>query len=84
MTVEPPSDVASPLEAVIREEAYERYRAAVDKLRARDREMVVARVEVQWSFQEIAHRFGMASVDAARMAVSRSLKRLVAQLQTEG
>jgi len=39
---------------------------------------------VQWSFQEIAHRFGMASVDAARMAVSRSLKRLVAQLQTEG
>ncbi|PYR64885.1 MAG: hypothetical protein DMF88_21675 [Acidobacteria bacterium] len=84
LTVEPPSDVASPLEAVIREEAYERYRAAVDKLRARDREMVVARVEVQWSFQEIAHRFGMASVDAARMAVSRSLKRLVAQLQTEG
>ena len=77
LTVEPPSDVASPLEAVIREEAYERYRAAVDKLRARDR-------EVQWSFQEIAHRFGMASVDAARMAVSRSLKRLVAQLQTEG
>jgi len=84
LTVEPPSDVASPLEAVIREEAYERYRAAVDKLRARDREMVVARVEVQWSFEEIAHRFGMASVDAARMAVSRSLKRLVAQLQTEG
>ena len=31
LTVEPPSDVASPLEAVIREEAYERYRAAVDR-----------------------------------------------------
>ena len=42
--------------------------------------MVVARVEVQWSIPEIAHRFGMASVDAARVAVSRSLKRLTAQL----
>jgi len=59
-------------------------RAALDKLRTRDREMVVARVEVQWSIQEIALRFGMASVDAARVAVSRSLKRLTAQLQTEG
>jgi RNA polymerase sigma factor (sigma-70 family) len=80
LTVEPPSDVTSPLEAVIREEAYERYRSALDKLRTRDREMVVARVEVQWTIQEIAHRFGMASVDAARVAVSRSLKRLTAQL----
>jgi DNA-directed RNA polymerase specialized sigma24 family protein len=48
-----------------------------------DREMVVARVEVQWTFQEIADRFGMPSVDAARMAVTRSLKRLVAQLPTQ-
>jgi len=84
LTVEPPSDMTSPLEAAIREEAYERYRRALDKLRTRDREMVVARVEVQWTIQEIAHRFGMASVDAARVAVSRSLKRLTAQLSTEG
>ena len=83
LTVEPPSNVASPLEAAIHEEAYERYRTAVDKLRPRDREMVVARVEVQWTFQEIADRFGMPSVDAARMAVTRSLKRLVAQLPTQ-
>ena len=80
LTVEPPSDDTSPLEAVIREEAYERYRAALERLRTRDREMVVARVEVQWSIPEIAQRFGMASVDAARVAVSRSLKRLTAQL----
>jgi RNA polymerase sigma-70 factor (ECF subfamily) len=77
---EPPGDMTSPLEAVIREEAYDRYRSALGKLRTRDREMVVARVEVQWSIAEIAQRFGMASVDAARVAVSRSLKRLAAQL----
>jgi RNA polymerase sigma-70 factor (ECF subfamily) len=80
LTTEPPSDITSPLELVIREEGYERYRRALDKLRPRDREMIVARVEVQWTVQEIAHRFGMASVDAARVAVSRSLKRLTAQL----
>ena len=80
LTTEPPSDITSPLELVIREEGYERYRSALDKLRTRDREMVVARVEVQWTIQEIAHRFGMASIDAARVAVSRSLKRLTAQL----
>ena len=80
LTEEPPSDVMSPFEAVIREEAYERYRAALQRLRPRDREMVVARVEVQWSIPEIAHRFGMPSFDAARVAVSRSLKRLHAEL----
>jgi RNA polymerase sigma-70 factor (ECF subfamily) len=80
LTTEPPSDITSPLELVIREEGYERYRRALDKLRPRDREMIVARVEVQWTIQEIAHRFGMASIDAARVAVSRSLKRLTAVL----
>ena len=80
LTSEPTGDDTSPLEAVIRTEAYERYRQALGKLRTRDREMVVARVEVQWSIPEIALRFGMASLDAARVAVSRSLKRLTAQL----
>ena len=60
-------------------EAYQRYRDALEHLRTRDREMVVARIEAQWSVAEIAQRFGMASVDAARVAVSRSLKRLSAQ-----
>jgi len=82
LSVEPPSDVTSPLEAVIREEAYDRYRSALEKLRPRDREMVVARIEVQWGIAEIAQRFGMASLDAARVAVSRSLKRLTASLST--
>ena len=71
-----PSDQTSPLEAAIEGESYERYRQALGQLKSRDREMVVARVEVQWSLSEIAHRFGMSSVDAARMAVTRALKRL--------
>jgi len=84
LAAEPPGEMISPLEAVIREEAYDRYRSALEKLRARDREMVVARVEAQWSISEIAEGFGMASFDAARVAVSRSLKRLTEQLSAEG
>jgi len=78
LTAEPPSDATSPLEVAIRGEAYERYRRALRALRPRDREMVVARVEMQWSVDQIARRFRMPSLDAARVAVSRSLKRLTA------
>jgi len=77
---EHPADVTSPLEAVIQTESYERYRQALGLLKPRDREMVVARVEVQWSLAEIAQRFGMRTADAARMAVSRALRRLSSQM----
>jgi len=77
---EHPADATSPLEAVIQTESYERYRRALSSLGPRDREMVVARVEVQWSLAEIAQRFGMRTADAARMAVSRALRRLSSQM----
>jgi hypothetical protein len=35
-----------------------------------------ARIEMQWSLAEIAHRYRMPTVDAARMAVNRAVKRL--------
>ncbi len=75
-----PSDRTSPLESAIQGERYERYRAALAQLPAKDRELVVARVEIQWSLSEIAHRFGMRTADAARMAVTRALKRLTRNL----
>jgi RNA polymerase sigma factor (sigma-70 family) len=74
------TDRTSPLEAAIKAEAYQRYRDALEKLSSKDREMIVARVEVQWSLNEIAQRFGMRTVDAARMAVSRALKKLSGSL----
>jgi RNA polymerase sigma-70 factor (ECF subfamily) len=75
------SDRTSPLEAVVQAEAYERYRNALGQLKTRDREMIVARIEVQWSLTEIATRFGMKTSDAARMAVTRALKKLTNKLQ---
>jgi RNA polymerase sigma-70 factor (ECF subfamily) len=74
------ADLTSPLEAVVEAEAYERYRAALSELTPREREMIVARIEVQWSLAEIAQRFGLRTADAARMAVSRALRKLTARL----
>jgi RNA polymerase sigma-70 factor (ECF subfamily) len=82
--VELPDDLrahsASPLEAAVKSEAYGRYKEALGELSARDREMIVARIELQWSLAEIAQHFKMPSPDAARMAVTRALKRLTDRL----
>lgn len=75
-----PSDRTSPLEFAIQEEAYEHYRDALSRLSSKDRELIVGRIEVQWSLAEIAHRFGLRTVDAARMAVNRAVKRLTTDL----
>ena len=68
---------ASQLELAIRGEAYDRYRAALARLRPKDRELVVARIEAQWTLDEVARRFGFGNTAAARMAVKRAVKRLV-------
>jgi RNA polymerase sigma-70 factor (ECF subfamily) len=77
------SDATSPLEFAIQAESYERYRRALGELKPRDRKVIVARVEAQWSVAEIAQRFGLRTADAARMAVSRALQRLSARMRPE-
>lgn len=76
------SELPSPLEEAVRVEAYERYRAVLVQLTPRDREIIVARIEAQWNLGEIAQRFNIRSVDAARMAVTRALRRLMDRLKT--
>jgi RNA polymerase sigma factor (sigma-70 family) len=75
-----PSDRTSPLEFAIQSEAYDRYREALTTLSSKDRELVVARIELQWSLAEIAHRFNLRTVDAARMAATRAVRRLIKHL----
>jgi RNA polymerase sigma-70 factor, ECF subfamily len=75
-----PSDKSSPLENAIQTEAYERYLTALGKLRPRDRELIVGRIEMQWTFPEIHHRFEFSTIDAARVAVGRAVRRLTASL----
>ena len=73
----------SPLEAAIGVEALDRYEAALQRLRPDDREVVVARLEMGYTYGEIAVMVGKPSSDAARVAVSRALIRL-AELLRDG
>ncbi len=75
------ADMPSPLEEAVRSEAYERYRTVLTTLSPRDRQMIVARIEAQWNLAEIAERFNMRTVDGARMAVTRALRRLMDRLK---
>lgn len=71
---------ASPLELAIGREAVERYEVALARLRPEEREAVVARVEMECSYQEVAEALGKPSADAARMTVSRALLRLAEEM----
>jgi RNA polymerase sigma-70 factor (ECF subfamily) len=71
---------ASPLEEVIGREAVERYEAALAALRPEEREAIVARVEMDGSYEQVARALGKPSPDAARMAVSRALLRLAQEM----
>jgi RNA polymerase sigma-70 factor, ECF subfamily len=70
----------SPLEVAIGSEAIERYEAALARLRPEEREAIVARVEMDCSYEQVAEALGKPSPDAARMAVSRALLRLAEEM----
>lgn len=71
---------ASPLEEAIGREALGRYEAGLARLRPEEREVIIARVELGQSYQQIAAGHHKASADAARMAVSRALVRLAEEM----
>jgi len=75
-----PDEGTSPLEAVIGVENTERYETALARLKAADREAIVGRLELQYSYDELAVALGKPSPDAARVAVTRAMKRLAAEI----
>jgi RNA polymerase sigma-70 factor (ECF subfamily) len=66
----------SPLETAVGREALERYEAALGQLGDEQQEAVVMRIEMGFSYPEIAESLGSPSPNAARMLVSRGLVRL--------
>jgi RNA polymerase sigma factor (sigma-70 family) len=83
-----PEDLAangpSPLAAAIEAQQYWRYRQALSCLGAKDRQLIVARVEHGWSHRMIAEHFGLPSVPAASMAVLRAARRLASAIDRQG
>jgi RNA polymerase sigma-70 factor (ECF subfamily) len=78
-----PSQESSPLQGAIRQEQHERYEAALYRLRDSERELIVARLEMGLTYEEMAEAFGKPSWNAARMAVARALIRLASELKNE-
>jgi RNA polymerase sigma factor (sigma-70 family) len=74
----------SPLEEAIGREALDRYERAMERLKPADRDAVQLKVELQLPYEEIARELDKPTVTAARMAVSRALGRLAAEMQKDG
>jgi RNA polymerase sigma-70 factor (ECF subfamily) len=73
----------SPLEAAIGREAMERYDAALLVLKPEDRELVIAKLEMGYGYEELAAAFGRPSAAAARKAVQRATARLVEAMREQ-
>jgi RNA polymerase sigma-70 factor (ECF subfamily) len=74
-------DRTSPLEAAIRQEQLDRYDAALSRLSEPERDLIVARVEMGLTYEEMAEALGKPSWNAARMATARALLRLAEELK---
>jgi RNA polymerase sigma-70 factor (ECF subfamily) len=72
-----PDEGPSPLEQAIGRQGLERYEAALKQLRPHDQQAIIARFELQQSYEEVALALGKPSAAAARMAVVRALKQLL-------
>ena len=68
-------DEPSPLELAIRQQNVERFLAALQQLAPSDRQLIIWRIELGWSVDEIALQLGKTKA-AARMGVRRALERL--------
>jgi RNA polymerase sigma factor (sigma-70 family) len=66
----------SPLEAAIGSDLLDRYERALSLLREEEARLLHLRVELNFSYEEIAAVLERASPDAARMATQRALRRL--------
>jgi len=70
----------SPLEEAIGREATERYEAALAALRPEEREAIIGRIELGYTYDELAEALGKPSSEAARKAAERALVKLVEEM----
>ena len=71
----------SPLEQAIGREAVECYEGALQRLTAEEREAIIARVEMGYSYEELAEALGKPTPDAARKTAHRALVRLAEEMK---
>ena len=73
----------SPLEQAIGHEAVDRYERALERLQPEQREAIIGRVEMGYSYEELAEALGKPTADAARKTAQRALLRLADEMKRE-
>jgi RNA polymerase sigma-70 factor (ECF subfamily) len=71
----------SPLDEAIGRDAVERYERGLRRLAAEEREAIIARVELGYSYAEVANAVGCTSAGEARMAVIMALLHLAEEMR---
>ncbi len=71
----------SPLAQAIGRENLDRYQDALALLRPEEREAVIGRIEMGYTYQELAEAIGKPSAEAARKATERALVRLAEEMR---
>jgi RNA polymerase sigma-70 factor (ECF subfamily) len=78
------ADETSPLDRLLGAERVARYEAAVQRLRDADREVIIGRFELHYSYEELTVVLNKPTVNATRVAVTRAMKRLVHEMRHVG
>jgi RNA polymerase sigma-70 factor (ECF subfamily) len=78
------ADARSPLEEAIGREALDSYERALERLKPEEREAIIARLEMGFTYDELAQALGKPSPDAARKAAQRALVRLAEEMKRNG
>ena len=71
----------SPLDQAISGEAIGRYQEALARLRPEEQEAIIGRVELGYTYQELADELGKPSAEAARKTAQRALVRLIEEMR---
>ena len=73
----------SPLAQAIGQENLDRYQRALASLKPEEREAVIGRIEMGYTYQELAEAIGRPTPEAARKATERALVRLAEEMRRE-
>ena len=75
------SELSSPLEQAIGQEALDRYDRALERLKPEEQNAVIGRVELGYTYDELAEALDKPSAEAARKAAQRALVRLAEEME---
>lgn len=77
-----PAGNSSPLDAAISQDQRDRYRSAVSRLSEDDQSLIVGRVDLGLTYEQIALATRRPTAEAARIAIRRAMVRLAKEIES--